>query len=408
MQEQSKYVEKNQSHLYKFENKFLNTITININRIEHLLKLYRLSKEDILMHINQGRKIPVSDKDVFKSEIKTSLLKKIDSIFNKGLNYYLDPNQPKALKEESIFFRKDQFSADLSLGSKQRVTQFEEEKIELSALAKLSNLNLERILENYSIQDNPREVAFLLRGKLYPGNGLGIKEFLKVFISKLADHNIGVFEFVDTHNKREKANINGFFLSPNAIVLKRMQNSLKREVFTLAHELGHYLLNEEEIDEIDEYFIENKSINKIEKWCNEFAYYFLVGEYDKFISNLDKAVSQNNFQDDAVTNLTKEIPLSKIAIYTRLVLINKISQKDYNLVKDNIYTAFKEREEALQSKKQLDKENGIVFQARNPVPIISPLHKKTLQSAFYEGVIDEREFCRRLNIKAEKIDSYLQ
>ncbi len=383
----------------------MNTITININRIEHLLKLYRLSKEDILMHINQGRKIPVSDKDVFRSEIKTSLLKKIDSIFNKGLNYYIDLKQPKVLKEESIFFRKDQFSADLSLGSKQRVTQFEEEKIALSALAKLSNLNLDRILPNYSIQDNPKEVALLLREKLYPGNGLGIKEFLKVFISKLAYHNIGVFEFVDTHNKREKANINGFFLSPNAIVLKRMQKALKREVFTLAHELGHYLLNEEEIDE---YFIENKSLNKIEKWCNEFAYYFLAGEYDEFISNLDKAVSQNNFQDDALTKLTKEIPLSKIAIYARLVLINKISQKDYNLVKDNIYRAFKEREDELQLKKQLDKENGIVSQARNPVPIISPLHKKTLQSAFYEGVIDEREFCRRLNIKAEKIDTYLQ
>lgn len=386
----------------------MNKIEININRMEHLLKLYRLSKEDILLHINQGRKNPIPGTEIFKSEIKTSLLKKIDSIFNKGLNYYIDPKQPQELKEESIFFRKDQFNAELSLGSKQRVTQFEEEKIALSALAKLSNLNLDRILPYYSVQDNPKEVALLLRTKLYPGKGFGIKEFLKVFISKLADYNIAVFEFVDTHNKREKANVNGFYLSPNIIVLKRIQKALRREVFTLSHELGHYLLDVEEIDEIDEEFIANKSLSNTERWCNEFAYYFLAGEYDKEISKLEKAVSQNNFQDDAIVNLAKEIPLSKIAIYTRLVLLNKISHKDYNIVKDNIYRAFRDREDEQKLKKELDKEKGIITTARSPVPIISPLVKKTLQSAFYEGIIGEREFCKRMNIKPEKIDSYLQ
>ncbi|MFX4971243.1 ImmA/IrrE family metallo-endopeptidase, partial [Acinetobacter baumannii] len=66
---------------------------------------------------------------------------------------------------------------------------------------------------------------------------------MKNFISKFAENNILVFEFIETHNKKEKANINGFYLTPNVIVLKRNQKSFSREIFTLAHELGHYLLN---------------------------------------------------------------------------------------------------------------------------------------------------------------------
>jgi Zn-dependent peptidase ImmA (M78 family) len=385
----------------------LNTIAININRIEHLLKLYRLSKEDILLYINKSRKRPVTEKEVFKSEIKTSYLKDIDSIFNKGLNYYLDPKTPTESKEESIFFRKDHFNAELSLGAKQRVTQFEEEKIALSALAKLSNLSLDRILPEYKTQSNPKKVALDIRKILFPRNHKDMKEFLKAFISNLADYNVTVFEFVDTHNKREKANINGFFLTPNIIVLKRIQKSLRREIFTLAHELGHYLLNAEEIDEIYEDFNKNISLNNIEKWCNDFAYYFLAGEHDKVISNISNIDGQNDYQDDFITNLTKEIPLSKTAIYTRLVISKQISQRTYNIVQDRIHKAYIEYENAQQLKKELNKAKGIKTDGRTPKPIISPLVKKTLQSAYFEGIINEAEFCKRMKINPEKIENYL-
>ena len=385
----------------------MNTIAININRLEHLLKLYRLSREDILLQINRDLKNPLTEKEVFKSEIKLSTLKKIDSIFNKGINYYLDPKEPKVLEEESIFFRKDHFNAELTLGAKQRVTQFEEEKIALSAFAKLSNLNLKRILPFYSVQENPKEIASNLRSLLYPLNKQSTKEILKGLISNLAEYNIFVYEFVDTHNKREKANINGFFLTPNVIVLKRIQKALKREIFTLAHELGHYLLNIEDIDEIIEHNISNASLNTIEKWCNDFAYYFIAGEFDDIISNVEKASYSNDYHYNLIQDISKEIPLSRIAIYTRLVIINKISRSDYNTVRNNLQKEFEEYELEKELKKQLDKESGKKQEGRNPVPIISPLVKKTLQSAFFEGVISESEFCKRLNIKPEKIENFL-
>ncbi len=385
----------------------MNVIAININRLEHLLKLYRLSREDILLQINRDLKNPLTEKEVFKSEIKLSTLKKIDSIFNKGINYYLDPKEPKVLEEESIFFRKNHFNAELTLGAKQRVTQFEEEKIALSAFAKLSNLNLKRILPFYSVQDNPKEIASNLRSLLYPLNKQSTKEILKGLISNLAEYNIFVYEFVDTHNKREKANINGFFLTPNVIVLKRIQKALKREIFTLSHELGHYLLNIEDIDEIIEHNISNAFLNTIEKWCNDFAYYFIAGEFDDIISNVEKASYSNDYHYNLIQDISKEIPLSRIAIYTRLVIINKISRSDYNTVRINLQKEYEEYELEKELKKQLDKESGKKQEGRNPVPIISPLVKKTLQSAFFEGVISESEFCKRLNIKPEKIENFL-
>lgn len=386
----------------------MNYIAINISRLEHLLKLYRLSKEDILLQLNRNRKRLLTEDDIFTSEIQLSHLKVFDSVFNKGINYYLDPKVPTESEEESIFFRKDQFNAELSLGAKQRVTQFEEEKITLNTLAKLSNLDLRRKLKIYTTADNPQDAAIELRKTLFPGKKKSIKDFLKAFINNLSEQNVIVYEFVDTHNKIEKANINGFFLSPNIIVLKRIQKSFRREVFTLAHELGHYLLNSEEIDEIYEDFNENITISSIEKWCNDFAYYFLAGEHDKKISSISNINTQTDYQDEYITNLTFEIPLSKIAIYTRLVVTKRISQQTYNIIRDRIRQDFLEYEDEQQRKKERDKELEIKHEGRNPSPIISPLVKRTLQSALFEGVINEAEFCKRLKINPEKIETYLQ
>ena len=66
---------------------------------------------------------------LFGNQIKISILKKVDSLFKKGLEYYIDPKDLKESKEESIFFRKDTFNAELSFGAKQIITHFEEEKI---------------------------------------------------------------------------------------------------------------------------------------------------------------------------------------------------------------------------------------------------------------------------------------
>lgn len=390
----------------------MSIVALNINRLNHLLSLYGVTKGELLKRLNVKRKNPLTETEIFNEEIKLSILKKIDSVFHKGLSYYIDPKEPTQSKEESIFFRKDNFNAKLNLGAKQIVTKFEEEKIAFSTLAKLSDFKIKRSIPVYKITDNPEIVASEIRKTLYAQFNIDKKEFLKNFISKFADNSILVFEFVETHNKKEKANINGFYLTPNVIVLKRNQKSFSREIFTLAHELGHYLLNEEEIDDnVSEINIEYKKLNKIERWCNDFAYYFLVGQYSKTIDKLDNANSSNDYHHQIINEVSRHTHLSTISLYTRLLLSNKISQFNYKQVTDEILASIKDWEERekerLERERQKAIDEGRTPQASAPKPIISPLYLKTLQSALYNNLINEADFCRKLNVKPEKIERYL-
>lgn len=383
------------------------TVEHNILRINYLLGLFKLSVDEFLSMISKGLKNPLTKEDIFSDEIKLSHLKRIDKIFEKGLHYYLDPKSPNISKDASIFFRKQSFETDLNIGAKKVVNQFEEFKISLSAISKLANLDFDRSIDIYSVQDNPKEIAKNLRKTLYPSFDPNLRFFLKLFISKLAENNILVFEFVETWNKLEKANIDGVFLSPNVIVLKRQQRSFRREIFTLAHELGHYLLNKEEVEKLDYSVIANQNLSAIEKWCNDFSFHFLAGEYAEILSKLEIANSANDYHFDIVEEISKHTHLSQIAIFTKLLFDKKISPFNYNKVKEDFDNRYREILEEEKKLKELNKINGIKPGGSTPKPIKSPLLISTIQTAFYEGVLNEYEVCKRLNISPDKLDKYI-
>ncbi len=367
-----------------------------------------MTLNDLLDKISEGLKNPITKNDLFNEEIKLSHLKKIDKIFNKGVEFYLNPKPIKESKEASIFFRKDKFNSVLNIGAKKIVNQFEDLKITLSAISKLSEIDLPRELPIYTINDNPRVVALSVRERLYPDEfSPKLRDFLKSLITKFAENNIFVFEFIETWNKKDTANINGFYLNPNVIVLKRQQKSFRREIFTLIHELGHYLLNEEEIEEVDVKSISNSNLSKIENWCNEFSYFFLIGNYNKIIENLDYANSTNDYHFDLIQKISRETNLSTLALYTRLLYTKKISSTNYRNVKNELDELYRLKVEEENRKKELDKLAGIKRGGSVPKPINSPLFINTLQSALYDGVISEYDFCKNLNIKPEKIDQYI-
>lgn len=384
------------------------TVEHNISRLKHLLNLYKISVNDFLELISQGLKNKIKDSDIFSEEIKVSHLKRIDNIFKKGLHYYLDPKAPETSKEASIFFRKNKFNFELNIGAKKVVNHFEEFKISLSAIAQLADLDFERTFPIYKISQDPKLVASKVREQLYPKFTSNLKEFLKLLISKFAEKNILVFEFVEYWNQKEKANIDGFFLNPNVIVLKRQQVSFRREIFTLAHELGHFLLNEEEIEKLEISNLANKNLPAIERWCNDFAFYFLAGNYSEILEKIDNIDSQNDYHFDLIEDISKHTHLSQIAIFTRLLFQNKISKRDYANVKNDFEEAFKEKQAELEKQKELDKERGKERRGSAPQPIKSPLLISTIQTAFYEGVLNEYEVCKRLNIKPEKLEKYIQ
>ena len=370
--------------------------------------MYRLSSDRFLELISEGLKTPIAPEEIFSKEIKVSYLKRIDKVFNKGLHYYLDPKAPETSKEASVFFRKQHFHTDeLNIGAVKVVNQFEELKLSLSAIAKLSDLDLKRKISTYTIQNDPKQVAHLVRSELYPKFERKKRDFLKSLIASLATKNILVFEFIETWNKKEKANIDGFYLKPNVIVLKRHQ-SFSREIFTLAHELGHYLLDEEEIEEIDYNVLSNKSINKIERWCNDFAFFFLAGEYANVLSSIEVASPGNDYHHDLVDQIAEETHLSPIAIFTRMLFDKKISKSNYSLVKSDFDEQYRIRQEEKEREKALLEEQGIKQRGSVAKPINSPLFVSTIQTAFYEGVLNEYEVCKKLNIKPENLDKYIQ
>ena len=384
----------------------MNNIEINISRLNYLLGLFNLTKEELLSLISQGLKNPIKESDVFEGNIKLSHLKKIDNIFKKGLQFYVDPEVPIELPEASVFFRKQKFNSELNLGARKIVNAFEEEKISLSALAKLSDLKIDRKLPVFKLKDNPKEVSIYIRDRVYPTFNRNLKEFLKAFIGNLAEFNILVFEFVETWNKKEKANIDGFYLSPNAIILKRQQKSFRREIFTLAHELGHFLLEEEEIESISYQEIYTDSVNSLERWCNDFAYFFLIGDLDKEIKKIKSASSENDYFNDLIENIKNKTHLSKLALYTRLLLEKRISPKDYNIIREEEEDLARKKVNEENRRKEQDKALGIKREGRSPKPIKSPLFIKTIQAAFIEGVINETEFCKKLNIKPKQLAAY--
>lgn len=379
----------------------------NIERLKYLLSLLKMSVEELLSIISVGLKNPITKEQIFTTNIELAHLKRIDKIFNKGIHYYLDPKSPDISKDASIFFRKTTFDVDLNLGARKIVNHFEEFNISLSAIAELSDVKFERLLPIFKISNSPKNVANEIRQLIAPEFKDKPKEYLTELIKKLAEKNILVFEFVETWNKKDKANIDGFFLKPNVIVLKRYQISFKREIFTLAHELGHYLLDEEEIDKIEYEDLANQNLSKIENWCNDFAYYFLSGEFEKIIETIDNSTAQNDYNIDLVQRISEKTHLSSIAIFTKLLLLNKISPVNYKKVRNEFEEEFRIKNEELKKQRELDKQNGINTGGSTPVPIKSPLLVSTIQTAFYEGVINEYEFCKKLNIKPDKIDSFL-
>lgn len=381
-------------------------IEYNKHRVEYLLSLFKMTIGELLSSINKDLKTPITWEDIDSDEIELNYLKRIDKVFKKGLLYYYDPAVPVKDKKVSVFFRKESFTTELNIGARKRVREFEDLKTQISAISIMSKFDLKRTLRTYSVKENPREVAFSLRETLLPAFNSDKREFLKSYINKLGKYNILVFEFVDTFNKKEKANIDGFYIEPNAIVLKRNQDALSREIFTLSHELGHYLLKKEDVDELDFAKVtdQNNDLSDVENWCNQFAYYLLLGEDNaKKLETIAQYDYRVDYGHDLVAGISRQTNLSRLAIFTNLFLQHRMTFNDYSNVREDLHEQYLARKE----KEKLDRENrkaaGEKVSGRNPKPIQSDLVYDIYNFALNKGVVSEYEYCSALNIKPNDI-----
>ncbi len=364
------------------------------------MHLYGLEIGELCQRISG--KLALEASDILSKDIKLTYLKRIDKIFGKGLSYYLNPSAPLQSKESSVFYRKATFNGALNLRDHQLVNDFEQKAHLISAYSKLADFALERKIGIYSIADDPKLIAAEMSQLLKPRFSKDLKKHLQNLILVLSNHGILVFEFVDHPNLIEKSSVDGFFLSPNTIVIKR-QKYFRRELFTLAHELGHYLLNSEEIESVDDYLSKKWGSNQIEKWCNDFAFYFLGGKAVEILDDLDAASPSNDYHHDTINHISASTNLSRFAILTRLLFMGKVNQRQYGLVKKDLNEQIAEND--LKKKIELEKKGGI---PRGAKAINSPLTTSVMQIAYYSGVVEAHDVGKMLNINPEKLKRLLE
>jgi Zn-dependent peptidase ImmA (M78 family) len=315
----------------------------------------------------------------------------------------------------SIFFRKDIFNSDLNLESRKKIAEYEELKTEISIMSKQLGIKQERKLGSYTVHDDPKVVAGTVRAEFDRIIEILLadkeikkhndeRSYLSNLIAAFEYLNIFVFEFIDRNSFGVKEiKFNGFFTLPNLIAVKRNQKYMKREIFTLAHELGHYLINTEEIDEVIESFSEEK---RIEKWCNDFAFHFLLGRNVGIYNSLDRASESNNYRRYDIKTLSEKTFLSEYAFFTRLRIENRISETDYSYIKGQIEAsvaaADAERQAQIDMENETAKLTGVKPFRRGAVPIHSKLFEEIVKLNYFQGNINETQARKYLKVSKDK------
>ncbi len=399
---------------------------INPERLRFLIDLYKLSNEEFLSLLKGKNIKPVLTSQQLESvlhgklKVSESVLKKIDSVFERGLTWYISKRDLPGRENLSVFFRKDKFNSELNLGAIKKIEEYEKIKTEIDSMCSYINYNAERKMQ-YSLSDDPKEVAAIVRQgfikeeirlnrKSIFNSQLEDRKFLEGLIRLIEEFNVFVFEFVDLKKKEElRSAFNGFYIRNNLIVIKR-QDYFKREIFTLMHEFGHYLIDKEEIDKITGEELIDKS-GDIEKWCNDFAYYFLSGNYDAKLKVLSFASIENDFHEETVKEIAFRTHLSSLALYTRMRINERISYADYERIKKDTKRIMQEIKESnaeeLKQKKQLAELKGETYFIPPKKTIESKLYKELIKINYFEGNISESKVIESLNIKNKSIEEVI-
>ena len=125
-----------------------------------------------------------------------------------------------------------------------------------------------------------------------------------------------------------------------------------------------------------------------------------MGEAAKKLEIISKVNADNDYYMDYISNISNQTHISKLAIFTRLYIDKKMTFNQYDIIKNNLIREYQERKE----KESLQKEKRF---GMSPKPILSPLFLKSMQYAYFKGIVNEMTFCKRLNIKPEKFEKIL-
>ena len=185
-----------------------------------------------------------------------------------------------------------------------------------------------------SIDNEPGELASILRKEWRLDEVNTIKNAnlaFEAYVEKIELIGVAIFQLPLT-----KDNLRGFSIVDEQlpiIVIKRGSEPSTAKNFTLFHELGHILLNEEGICDI-KLFNEQQ---RIEKWCNAFAGEILVPSNLLLSNHIVRNYSdshQKEFLLKDLVQIASSFHVGPLVILRRLLEYN-LTSKDYYEQKHN-------------------------------------------------------------------------
>jgi len=136
----------------------------------------------------------------------------------------------------------------------------------------------------------------------------------------------------------------GFTLTdeePFVIVINSKEN-IEPRLFTLLHEFAHILLRESGIDLPEESLtsLEKIKINKVEKWCNEFASEFLLPR--SIAIKIFEENKENLLEEDTLKRLSRRYKVSKTMLLYNMVKLGYLHKDEYEERVKNLRVTEKE------------------------------------------------------------------
>ncbi len=204
------------------------------------------------------------------------------------------------------------------------------QKIAKSLLENLG-ISTKPTIKHVSIEQDPLEIAKEYRDDFGIDEEVQTRwrnayEAFNFLRKKIENLNIFVFQIpMPIEDAR------GFTLADEEpfVIVINSKEKVEPRLFTLIHEFGHILLKRSGIDLPEESLslLDKIKINKIEKWCNDFASEFL------FPQKIAKKIFDENktvlFEKDTLRKLSKRYKISKGMLLYNMVKLGYLTKEKY-------------------------------------------------------------------------------
>jgi Zn-dependent peptidase ImmA (M78 family) len=317
--------------------------------LEYAIDVSGYSKEFLAEKIKKKKKSFTLDylKGILSGENHPlfSDLEKMDHFLKRGLPFFFLEFIPE--EEKKLEYRKKDSTKGLEPKTEVTLREFNYLREEIKYFLDVEGTPIHRRIKEFSIFNNPLKVAEEFRNLF----DYSRENFEKASPKEVFDYlrekieELGAFVFKNYYQTEFlDDNLRGCIFLGNdlpPLILINSNDNKNAEIFSLLHEFAHFLLNKEEVDTIE---LTGDIQNKVEVWCNEFAFSFLISYEDSREEEFEKKNKDLLIAPDNLKNLSEKYKTSKFALMFHFFRRNIISLNEFNEFK-SMYKYKEKREE---------------------------------------------------------------